>query len=131
MESPLQKLDRLLSAFDALSARETAMLAAAEWDGATMVQDRIQALADAIFLLAKDLGAAGPMPRGLRSRIGKLIQRQRASLDSYRSRMLAVQDELGRSNEARSRLTALRPAYSTTAWDPAARARSGGFFSQG
>jgi hypothetical protein len=109
--TPIQRLDRLLTALDTLVAQEATLLDAEAWTEATDVRRRLTAVADAVAPLAVELNRDGLLPPLLIERAAAILARQQATIDKLQKSLARVKAGQRMADAARSRLNVLRPAY--------------------
>lgn len=131
METPLQQLERLVQALDTLVAREAALIAMADWDGASAVQDRMQSLVGTIVPLSQSLSAESALPPTIQSKISSIMARQRISLDLYRAKMMRLKEDITNTLSAQKRLATVRPVYFAPKTTPRAIHQSSVFSERG
>jgi hypothetical protein len=109
--TPVQRLERLLTALDTLVAQEATLLEAEAWTEATDVRRRLTAVADAVAPLAVELNRDGLLPPLLIERAAAILARQQATIDQLQKSLARVKAGQRMADAARSRLNVLRPAY--------------------
>ena len=109
--TPVQRLERLLTALDTLVAQEAMLLEAEAWTEATDVRLRLSAIAEAVSPLTLELKRDGLLPPALIERAAAIIARQQAIIDRLQKNLARVKAEQRIADTARARLNVLRPAY--------------------
>jgi len=109
--TPVQRLERLLTALDTLVAQEAMLLEAEAWAEATDVRLRLNAVAEAVAPLTLELNRDGLLPPALIERMAAIIARQQTIIDSLQKNLARVKTGQRMADAARARLNVLRPAY--------------------
>jgi hypothetical protein len=109
--TPVQRLERLLTALDTLVAQEAMLLEAEAWAEATGVHLRLSAIADTVATLTLELKREGLLPPALIERALAILARQQATIDQLQKSLARVKAGQRMADAARSRLNVLRPAY--------------------
>jgi hypothetical protein len=113
--TPVQRLERLLSALDTLVAQEAMLLEAEAWAEATDVRLRLSAVAEAVAPLTLELNRDGLLPPALIERMATIIARQQTIIDNLQKNLARIKAELRIADTARGRINVLRPAYASGA----------------
>jgi len=109
--TPVQRLERLLTALDTLVAQEAMLLQAEAWAEATGVHLRLSAIADTVVPLTMELKRDGLLPPALIERALAIIARQQVTIDWLQKNLARVKAGQRMADAARARLNVLRPAY--------------------
>ncbi len=109
--TPVQRLERLLTALDTLVAQEATLLQAEAWTEATGVHVRLSAIAEVVAPLTLELQRDGLLPQALVERAVDILARQQATIDRLQKSLARVKAGQRTADEARARLNVLRPAY--------------------
>ena len=125
--TPVQRLERLLTALDTLVMQEAMLLQTEAWAEAADVRLRLSAIADAVAQLTLELKRDGLLPPALIERAVAIIARQQTTIDWLQKNLARVKAGQRMTDAARARLNVLRPAYAggTRRGNPSAFAAHG------
>jgi hypothetical protein len=107
VETPPQKVARLLTALEDLSRQEALQVRSGDYQGAVQTQRRIDPLVGCLA----ELGAAAGLTT--RTRVASVIELRRSSEDRLATALARGREELRQMRTNHRRLSQLRPAYGT------------------
>lgn len=105
METPRQKFERILAAFEDLAEQEKWLLRSEDFAEVVALQKRLDPLVT--FLVSR----AGDADEPLRRRVNALIERRRTNAEALGAQLAAARTELSAINLSRKRISQVMPAY--------------------
>lgn len=113
METPLQRVSRLLGALETLSAQQSFLVGTEDFKGVLALIDRSQPLVNEIARLMLQPGVSRTLSPALQKRAQEFFDRQRATSESLAAKKACVREQLDELAALKSRTHRLRGAYGT------------------